>query len=112
MPAGSQLLKTGFVLVSNSLFVYLGTFRAAVSGEVQPDFLHSDLTASAGLLLLGPPVVVLGFVLRLRRRRPREPGGRAPGRRAPGGRPPGRQAPGRRPPDGRGGSWSRARRSS
>ena len=62
----ADLLKTGFVLVSNSLFVYLGTFRAAVSGEVQPDFLHSDLTASAGLLLLGPPVVVLGFVLRIR----------------------------------------------
>ena len=63
---GQQLLKTGFALVSNSLFLYLGTFRAAVSGEVQPDFLHSDLTASAGLLLLGPPVVVLGFVLWLR----------------------------------------------
>jgi hypothetical protein len=63
---GSQLLKTGFTLVSNSLLVYLGTFRAPVSGEVQPDFLHSDLTASAGLLLLGPTVVVLGFALRLR----------------------------------------------
>ena len=71
---GRQLLKTGFVLVSNSLFVYLGTFRAAVSGEVQPDFLHSDLTASAGLLLLGPPVVVLGFVLRFWRRRPARTG--------------------------------------
>ncbi|HEY8045319.1 MAG TPA: hypothetical protein VIF35_13700, partial [Streptosporangiaceae bacterium] len=65
---GEQLLRTGFALVSNSLFLYLGTFRAAVSGEVQPDFLHSDLTASAGLLLLGPPVVVLGFVLWFRRR--------------------------------------------
>jgi hypothetical protein len=63
---GAQLLQTGFVLVSNSLFVYLGTFRAPVSGEVQPDFLRSDLTASAGLLLLGPPVVVLAFALRLR----------------------------------------------
>ena len=42
-----QLLKTGFVLVSNSLFLYLGTFRASASGAVQPDFLHSDLTASA-----------------------------------------------------------------
>ena len=71
---GRQLLKTGFVLVSNSLFVYLGTFRAAVSGEVQPDFLHSDLTASAGLLLLGPPVVVLGFVLGLRWRQPERTG--------------------------------------
>ena len=67
---GSKLLKTGFVLISNSLLVYLGTFRAAVSGEVQPDFLHSDLTASAGLLLLAPPVVVLGFVLRIRWRPP------------------------------------------
>ena len=48
--------------------MYLGTFRAAASGAVQPDFLHSDLTASAGLLLLGPPVVVLGFLLRVRPR--------------------------------------------
>ena len=63
---GRSCCKTGFVLVSNSLFVYLGTFRAPVSGEVQPDFLHGDLTASAGLLLLGPPVVVLGFALRAR----------------------------------------------
>ncbi len=78
---GRQLLKTGFVLVSNSLFVYLGTFRATVSGEVQPDFLHSDLTASAGLLLLGPPVVVLGFVLGLRRRRPARTGRAGAGRR-------------------------------
>lgn len=81
---GPQLLKTGFVLVSNSLFLYLGTFRAAVSGAVQPDFLRSDLTASAGLLLLGPPVVMLGFVLGFRgwRRHPREATGQAADRRA------------------------------
>jgi hypothetical protein len=81
---GPQLLKTGFVLVSNSLFLYLGTFRAAASGAVQPDFLHSDLTASAGLLLLGPPVAVLGFVLGFRggRRHPREATGPAADRRA------------------------------
>jgi len=81
---GPQLLKTGFVLVSNSLFLYLGTFRAAASGAVQPDFLRSDLTASAGLLLLGPPVVMLGFVLGVRhwRRHPREATGQAAGRRA------------------------------
>jgi hypothetical protein len=82
--SGPQLLTTGFVLVSNSLFLYLGTFRAAASGAVQPDFLHSDLTASAGLLLLGPPVVMLGFVLGFRggRRHPREATGRAADRRA------------------------------
>ena len=51
---GAQLLQTGFVLVSNSLFVYLGTFRAPVSGEVQPDFLRSDLTASAWPAAAGP----------------------------------------------------------
>ena len=83
---GPQLLKTGFVLVSNSMFVYLGTFRAAASGAVQPDFLHSDLTASAGLLLLGPPVVILGFALRSRFRGrfrgPREATGTAADRRA------------------------------
>ena len=94
---GAQLLKTGFVLVSNSLFVYLGTFRAAVSGEVQPDFLHSDLTASAGLLLLAPPVVVLGFVLRLRWRPPvrtrRAARRRPPDPRPPDSRPPGAARP-------------------
>jgi hypothetical protein len=81
---GPQPLKTGFVLVSNSLFLYLGTFRAAVSGAVQPDFLHSDLTASAGLLLLGPPVVMLGFVLGFQgwRRHPRKATGQAADRRA------------------------------
>ena len=104
---GWQLLKTGFVLVSNSLFLYLGTFRAAVSGEVQPDFLHSDLTASTGLLLLAPPVVVLGFVLRLRWRPPVRTRSAVPGRAVSG-----RAVSGRRSPGGRGGSWSPARRSS
>jgi len=67
-----RLMQTGSVLILNCLFLYLGTFREPVSGAVLPSFLHSDLTASAGLLLLAPPVVVLGFVLRIRRRSRRE----------------------------------------
>src|SRR5487761_1615184 len=63
-----RLMQTGCVLILNCLFLYLGTFREPVSGAVLPSFLHSDLTASAGLLLLAPPVVVLGFVLRIRKR--------------------------------------------
>jgi hypothetical protein len=63
-----RLMQTGCALILNCLFLYLGTFREPVSGAVLPSFLHSDLTASAGLLLLAPPVVVLGFVLRIRQR--------------------------------------------
>ncbi len=63
-----RLVQTGCVLIFNCLFLYLGTFREPVSGAVLPSFLHSDLTASAGLLLLAPPVVVLGFILRIRQR--------------------------------------------
>ncbi len=63
-----RLVQTGCVLILNCLFLYLGTFREPVSGAVLPSFLHSDLTASAGLLLLAPPVVVLGFILRIRQR--------------------------------------------
>ncbi len=61
-----RLMQTGCVLILNCLFLYLGTFREPVSGAILPSFLHSDLTASLGLLLLAPPVVVLGFVLRVR----------------------------------------------
>jgi hypothetical protein len=70
-PEALQLMQTGYVFISNCLFVYLGTFREPVSGAVLPSFLSSDLTASAGLLLLAPPVVVVGFILRIRHRRPR-----------------------------------------
>jgi hypothetical protein len=61
-----RLMQTGCVLILNCLFLYLGTFREPVSGAILPSFLHSDLTASLGLLLLAPSVVVLGFVLRVR----------------------------------------------
>ena len=63
---GQSLLQAGYFLTCNCLFLYLGTFREPVSGAVVPGFLSSDLTASAGLLLLGPPVVVAGFILRNR----------------------------------------------
>jgi len=69
----SRLMQTGCTLILNCLFLYLGTFREPVSGAVLPSFLHSDLTASAGLLLLAPPVVVLGFILRVRHRARRDP---------------------------------------
>jgi hypothetical protein len=68
----SRLMQTGCVLILNCLFLYLGTFREPVSGAVLPSFLHSDLTASTGLLLLAPPLVVLGFILRIRRRSRRD----------------------------------------
>jgi hypothetical protein len=78
----SRLMQTGGTLILNCLFLYLGTFREPVSGAVLPSFLHSDLTASAGLLLLAPPVVVLGFILRIRHRARRDtqpaPGGATP----------------------------------
>ncbi len=75
--AGQQLLQAGFTLTCNCLLLYLGTFREPVSGAVPPAFLTSDLTASLGLLLLGPAVVVVGFILR-DRQRVRQAGG-APG---------------------------------
>ena len=75
---GAQLLKTGFVLVSNSLFVYLGTFRAAVSGEVQPDFLHSDLTASPACCCWPRPWWCWASCSGSGGVRPCEPGGRPP----------------------------------
>ena len=96
----TDLMKTGIALIATCMIVYLGTFREPVSGAILPSFLQGDLTASGGLLLLGPPVVVLAFVLfhlcgigpelrrgRGRRRvglgrgRPRPPGGRRRGRR-------------------------------
>jgi hypothetical protein len=64
----SQLMQTGFVLISNCLFMYLGTFREPVPGAAFPSFLRNDLTASGGLLLLAPPVVVLSYILRVRHR--------------------------------------------
>jgi hypothetical protein len=67
----TDLMKTGYLLIATCMIVYLGTFREPVSGGVLPSFLQGDLTASGGLLLLGPPVVVLAFVLRLWHRRPR-----------------------------------------
>ena len=68
---GADLMKTGSGLIATCMIVYLGTFREPVSGAILPSFLQGDLTASGGLLLLGPPVVVLAFVLRLWHRRPR-----------------------------------------
>lgn len=70
----SALMQTGYFSIVTCLVVYLGTFREPVSGAVLPSFLEGDLTASGGLLLLGPPVVVLAFVLRQWHRRPRRPG--------------------------------------
>jgi hypothetical protein len=67
----AALMKTGYFLIVTCMIVYLGTFREPASGAVLPSFLQGDLTASGGLLLLGPPVVVLAFVLRARHRRPR-----------------------------------------
>ena len=67
----TDLMKTGYVLIATCMIVYLGTFREPVSGAILPSFLQGDLTASGGLLLLGPPVVVLAFVLRQWHRRPR-----------------------------------------
>jgi hypothetical protein len=67
----ADLMKTGSGLIATCMIVYLGTFREPVSGAILPSFLEGDLTASGGLLLLGPPVVVLAFVLRLWHRRPR-----------------------------------------
>ncbi len=67
----TDLMKTGYLLIATCMIVYLGTFREPVSGAILPSFLQGDLTASGGLLLLGPPVVVLAFVLRLWHRRPR-----------------------------------------
>jgi hypothetical protein len=66
-----QLMKTGYFFIVTCMIVYLGTFREPASGALLPSFLTGDLTASGGLLLLGPPVVVLAFVLRLWHRRPR-----------------------------------------
>jgi hypothetical protein len=71
----TDLMRTGSGLIATCMIVYLGTFREPVSGAILPSFLQGDLTASGGLLLLGPPVVVLAFVLRLWHRRP----GRADG---------------------------------
>jgi hypothetical protein len=70
----AALMKTGYFLIVTCMIVYLGTFREPASGAVLPSFLQGDLTASGGLLLLGPPVVVLAFVLRVRHRRPRRAG--------------------------------------
>jgi hypothetical protein len=67
----ADLMKTGVALIVTCMIVYLGTFREPLSGAILPSFLQGDLTASGGLLLLGPPVVVLAFVLRLWHRRPR-----------------------------------------
>ncbi len=74
---GRRLLLAGYALTCNCLFLYLGTFREPVSGAVPPAFLSGDLTASLGLLLLGPPVVVLGFILRDRQRVRHAPAGSA-----------------------------------
>ncbi len=63
---GHVLLLAGYTLVSNALLLYLGTFHEPVTGAVLPSFLQSDLTASSGVLLLGIPLVVLGFVLAIR----------------------------------------------
>jgi hypothetical protein len=67
----ADLMKTGSGLIATCMIVYLGTFREPASGAILPSFLQGDLTASGGLLLLGPPVVVLAFVLRQWHRRPR-----------------------------------------
>jgi hypothetical protein len=72
----ADLMKTGSGLVATCMIVYLGTFREPLSGAILPSFLQGDLTASGGLLLLGPPVVVLAFVLRLWHRRPRRTDGK------------------------------------
>lgn len=72
----TDLMKTGSGLIATCMIVYLGTFRESLSGAILPSFLQGDLTASGGLLLLGPPVVVLAFVLRLWHRRPRRTDGK------------------------------------
>jgi hypothetical protein len=60
---GQALLLAGYTLVGNALILYLGTFREPVTGAALPSFLQSDLTASAGVFLLGVPLVVVGFIL-------------------------------------------------
>jgi hypothetical protein len=70
-PEGKKaLLLTGYVLISNAVFLYLGTLREPITNAVPPPYLGSDLTASAGLILLGPALVVLGFILRMRQHVP------------------------------------------
>jgi hypothetical protein len=61
---GRVLLFAGYTLVANALLLYLGTLRAPVTGSGPASYLNSDLTASTGLLLLGPAIVVLGFILK------------------------------------------------
>jgi len=67
---GRVWLKTGYTLVGNALLLYLGTLRDPITRAVPPPFLQSDLTASSGLLLLGPALVVMGFILGMRQHVP------------------------------------------
>jgi hypothetical protein len=75
---GRMLLYLGYTLVATSLFLYIGSLRAQTSGTPAPDYFSSDADAFLGLFLLGAPMVVLTFLLRVGRRIPRPAGAAVP----------------------------------
>jgi hypothetical protein len=62
---GRVLLYLGYTLVASSVLLYAATVRIAASGALSADTLSTGNDAALGLLILGIPMVLLGFVLRV-----------------------------------------------
>jgi len=75
---GRILLYLGYTLAATSLLLYIGSLRAQTTGAPAPDYFSTDSDAFLGLFLLGSPMVVLTFLLRVGRRIPRPAGAAVP----------------------------------
>jgi hypothetical protein len=61
---GRVLLYLGYTMVASSVLLYAASVRITASGALSVDALSTGNDSALGLLVLGIPMVLLGFVLR------------------------------------------------
>jgi hypothetical protein len=75
---GRILLTVSYTLVSSATLLYLGALHGPARDPAPPSYLTTDPFTTLGLLVLGPALVIVAFVTRLRRV-PGEPSSRVAG---------------------------------
>ena len=64
---GRILLTVSYTLVSSATLLYLGALHGPARDPAPPSYLVTDPFTSFGLLVLGPALVIVAFVTRLKR---------------------------------------------